>query len=117
MSDFESDKSLKPGKGAHLVVNEAILCFISAALDELHEAGGFNGEIDNRIDADDEKGILDDLLEIDGWTEIKDKFGRKVYKAQPYVVTGAQEMKGELRVGAVLTRGTLMVDIRVWLDY
>lgn len=114
---FEPNKALKPMKGAHLFVNESILCFIGAAVDEIHEAGGFNGEIDARIDSDDEKGILDDLLQIDGWHEQKDRFGRKVFKARPYVVVGDQEMKGELRVGAVLTRGQLMLDIRVWGEY
>lgn len=116
MNDFKSDQSLKPMKGAHLVCNDAILSFISAALDEIHEVGGFN-IFDDRLDAGESKEILDELLEVEDWQELKDRFGRKVYKARPYAVVGQQEAKGELRVGVVVVRDTLMVDIRVWGSY
>jgi hypothetical protein len=113
--EFEPNLDLKPMKGAHLWVNERIACFIAAAIDEFQEAGGYH-ELDHNID-EHAGEILDELLQVEGWHEVKDKFGRKVFKSMPYAITGQQEQKGELRVGIVLTSKGLKIDIREWGKY
>jgi len=112
---FKPDETLKPLKGAHLILNESILSWIQGRLDEAHEILGY-GNMDEMVEQD-VKGLLDDLLEVDGWYEVKDRFGRKVFSSRPYPISGQQESKGELRVGVVLTRGELMLDIRPWGVY
>ena len=108
---FESNKALKPMKGAHLVLNEGILSFIRDALDLVDEFYS-----DERHDMDPETILT--ALEEQGWDVVKDRFGRKVYAARPYAQAGQQEQKAELRVGVVLTgKRELMLDVRVWGDY
>jgi hypothetical protein len=112
---FEPDMTFKPMKGAHLVLNESILSWLQGRLDEVHEIGGY-GEMDDNVEQD-VKALLDELLKVADWYEVKDRFGRKVFASRPYAVSGQQEQRGELRVGVVLTRGELMLDIRVWGVY
>jgi hypothetical protein len=109
---FESNKDLKPFKGAHLVCNEGILEFIQKALRDVDEVYS-----DERHDMTPEL-VQSELEDMEGWTTVKDKFGTKVYKARPYAQAGQQEQKAELRVGVVLTgKRELMLDIRVWGMY
>jgi len=109
---FDSNKDLKPFKGAHLVLNEDILSFIYEALAEVEEFYD-----DETHDMAPEK-VTSVLGDVEGWTTVKDRFGTKVYKARPYAQAGQQEQKAELRVGVVLTgKRELMLDIRVWGSY
>jgi hypothetical protein len=112
MEEFKSNKDLKPLKGAHLVCNEDILGFIREAIQDVQdnytdETHGMNPEL-----------AISDLKDVVGWTSIKDRFGKKVYKARQYAQAGQQEQKAELRVGVVLNgKRELMLDIRVWGTY
>jgi len=112
---FEPNTALKPMKGAHLVLNESILSWLQGRLDEAHEILGY-GCMDDKVE-EDVKSLLDELTQVDGWHELKDRFGRKVFAARAYPISGQQEQRGELRVGVVLTRGELMLDIRPWGVY
>jgi hypothetical protein len=97
---------LAPGKGAHLVLNDAVLGFLSTALSDL--ADQYSDEVHDK----DPKAVRNALLE-EGvptliWTGVKDSFGDKVIAEMPY-------KKGALRVTLVLTRqGELRLDIREW---
>lgn len=97
---------MAPGKGAHMVLNQGVLDFIEASLEELSEFYTDGGH-DEAPEV-----IQEQLLAIEGseWIEEKDNFGRKVYRTMPY-------KKGELRVTVVLTKqNELRLDIREWYD-
>jgi len=98
--------SVLPGKGVHLVLNQAVLDFINSSLDEI-ELVYTDG------DHDSNPGMtIDALLESDmaTWTEVNDNFGRKVYRSMAYKT-------GELRLTVILTQqDELRMDIREWYD-
>jgi hypothetical protein len=109
--------SLFPGKGAHLVLNEAHLQHIMTALDDI--ANVYSDQIHDdspvdvihcltgHVDAETGEPLGTPTLT---WTEVEDKFGHKAFAGTPYKT-------GELRVTAVLTsQGELRLDIREWFS-
>jgi hypothetical protein len=118
-------QELKPLRGAHLAINEAMHTFLLVALADIGCVYS-----DERNDVEPEL-VLDDLLEheFEGasdleWQETIDDFGRKVWAATPYD-TGkgdaaeAARHPGEFRVGLVIPKNKdfIMIDIRAWGVY
>jgi hypothetical protein len=101
---------LLPGKsGAHLVLNQAVLDFVEACLEELSLV-----YTDDKHDSNPAEVL--DALEATShpegviWEREKDNFGTKVLSRMPY-------KKGELRITLVLTKqNELRLDIREWYD-
>jgi hypothetical protein len=118
---------LKPGKGAHLVVNDEMLAFLNSALFELGEAYDECGG--NEAQDEDVKGLFKaiakkllpggDLIARDveqEWSVDADNFGDKLIAWTTYP-------DGECRVTLVLTKpkgsrkSELKLDIRPWITY
>lgn len=99
---------LAPGKGAHIVLNEAHLQFLNVAINDVMD------QYSDEVHDADPKAVINALLEKGvptlAWLEEKDKFGHKAYTSIPY-------KKGALRVTVVLTsQDELRLDIREWYD-
>lgn len=95
-----------PGKGVHLILNQEVLDFVESCLDDLSIVYS-----DDLHDSHPE-AVITLLTGGEGlsepWTEVKDKFGHKAYRAKPY-------KSGEARVTVVLTKqNELRLDIREW---
>jgi hypothetical protein len=108
-------------KGAHLVMNEAVLQFLEDALDDISRVYSDDihdndpGLVVNALEAGKTYGVNPESLGLK-WTPEEDKFGYKVYTSMPYAVNGHET--GELRVTAVLKKGeSLHLDIRPWGHY
>jgi len=102
--------SLLPGKGAHIVLNEQILAFITEALEDVKKC--YSDELHD----DEPITVLDQLMDptvanrADEWYKVKDNFGTKVFAKMPY-------KKGELRLTVVHTKqGDLKLDLREWYE-
>lgn len=106
---------MKPLKGAHLVLNEKVLSFLTDALDDIEM---------NYSDAmhDERPGDVLKGLSMGGeglnceWGIEEDKFGKKCFTVAEY---GSDNGIGsELRVTVVLTKkNELKLDIRCWGEY
>lgn len=94
---------LRPGKGAHLILNMKYLEHISNVMDDVADV-----YTDELHDADP-RAIIN-LLAERGWEFEEDNFGAKVYKEIDYKT-------GSLRLTVVLTKqNELKFDIREWYD-
>jgi len=98
-----------PGKGVHLVMNNKILTWVNACLEDVANC------YDDTLHDSDPGQVLDNLLglvqeEYLPWVEEKDNFGRKAIRKMLY-------KKGELRVTVILTKqNELRLDIREWYE-
>jgi hypothetical protein len=118
---------LKPGKGCHLVVNDAMLEFVSSALFELGEAYNEAGG-DPQYDESPKQffqaickkllpgGDLSARIPEQEWSVASDNFGDKL-------IAWTEYPDGECRVTLVLTKPKgskkpeLKLDIRPWIEY
>ncbi|SRR5216684_602215 len=114
-----SDDSLKPFKGADLVLNQEVLDFLSDVLGVLTGSDSDGGvrsapAYDDATAEETPEKIIQKLLKL-GWEESRDSYGHKAYMSTPYPAT---VHGGEFRIGVVLkNNGVLHLDIRIWGEY
>jgi hypothetical protein len=100
---------MAPGKGVHAVLNQEVLDFVKACLEDIESC--YSDEIHDSEPIDVINTLKGwDRDEDEKWSELKDNFGHKVFRIMPY-------KDQELRVTVVLTKqGELRLDIRQWYD-
>jgi hypothetical protein len=99
--------SLAPGKGAHLVLNEAVMTWLSAALSDVRSV--YTDELHDETPEKVITGLLAEGGRSLPWASEKDTFGNKAYTSMVY-------KEGELRVTAVHNKRGLSLDIREWFQ-
>jgi hypothetical protein len=117
MSDGKHD--FKPAKGFFGDLTEDSLNFLQGALEDIWNAAGDKGELNDLIDEERGEEFIKNLLgSAQGWREERDAFGIKAYKDLAWTAQ-ANGTPQKYRVTVVWQpkRGTMHIDVRVWAAY
>lgn len=104
-----------PGKGFSGDLTEKSLNFFQLAFEDIWNAAGEEGELDNLIDEGKAHEFQSYLRgTATGWKEEKDNYGTKLYKELEWGQDGRGTPQ-KYRVTVVITsKGTLKIDVRNW---
>lgn len=119
-----ADKStLRPGKGAHLVLTPDLLAWMNDILEHVQECYPTAEELDAQDGVMTRKECKDILRQVknnmNGWEAVTDNFGHKVFASYPW-------QEGEYRITVILgkpkngetddSNAELKLDVRYWFQ-